>query len=120
MTNDADPDEYVEAIAPHILVVLTRIGFFKALDNILSPSDGSKASRICAGDCAISEELLGKLEFEEADREDIFEVLRSRGGFCDCEVLYNVAEISRLKANYWRARADGAASPNPHRRRPTR
>ena len=34
--------------------------------------------------------------------EEVFDVLRSQGGFCDCEVLYNVSESSRLKATYWR------------------
>jgi hypothetical protein len=30
-------------------------------------------------------------------------VLAARGGFCDCEVLYNAAEESRLKSEYWKA-----------------
>jgi len=35
------------------------------------------------------------------DVRDVLDVLRSQGACCDCEVLYNVAENSRLKARYW-------------------
>ena len=38
------------------------------------------------------------------DVDDILAVLTSRGACCDCEVLYNVAEESRLKAQYWSSR----------------
>lgn len=36
--------------------------------------------------------------------EDILAVMRFHGGSCDCEILYNVAEESRLKAKYWKSR----------------
>ena len=38
-----------------------------------------------------------------------------KGGFCDCEILYNVVEESRLKAEYWQARAAGVEPPNSHK-----
>jgi hypothetical protein len=31
-------------------------------------------------------------------------MLDSQGGCCDCELLYDVAEFSRLKTDYWRNR----------------
>jgi hypothetical protein len=37
-----------------------------------------------------------------------------QGGFCDCEILYNVAEQSRLKAEYWMAKAEGLKPYDPH------
>ena len=39
------------------------------------------------------------------DVADVPGVLRFSGACCDCEVLYNVAEESRLKSRYWKARA---------------
>jgi hypothetical protein len=36
--------------------------------------------------------------------EDVLAVMRFSGGCCDCEILYNVAEESRLKSEYWKAR----------------
>lgn len=37
-----------------------------------------------------------------------------QGGFCDCEILYNVVENGRLKAEYWTARSEGRNPYNPH------
>jgi Protein of unknown function (DUF2695) len=51
---------------------------------------------------------------ERTDLDDIFAVLQSKGGFCDCEVLYNVAETSRLKAKYWRSQVAGETEKTPH------
>jgi hypothetical protein len=53
----------------------------------------------------ISESILAERGFPAEDLDDIFDVLRSKGGFCDCEILYNAVEESRLKAEYWKARA---------------
>jgi hypothetical protein len=120
MTEDLEHGRFVEAIATDVLSVLTRKGFFEALDDVFSPRDGSPTSTACKGDYAISEGILGNLKFDKQDLDDIFEVLKSRGGFCDCEILYNAVETSRLKASYWRARADDAPIPNRHDRRHTR
>jgi hypothetical protein len=38
--------------------------------------------------------------------DDIYRVLRSRGGACDCEILFNVAGESRLRSDYWKGRAE--------------
>ena len=35
---------------------------------------------------------------------DVLAVMRFKGGRCDCEILYNVGEESRLKAEYWKGR----------------
>ena len=52
--------------------------------------------------------------FSRDDLEDTFAVLKPKGEFCDCEVLYNVAEFSRLKAQYWRGRAEGLQDAPRH------
>jgi len=54
--------------------------------------------------------------FDENDIAEILEVLGTNGGHCDCEILFNVAENSRLKSEYWRARAEGRLLPQPHRK----
>jgi hypothetical protein len=50
---------------------------------------------------------LRSLDFEETSIGEAIEVLRSRGACCDCEVLYNVVEASRLKEEYWLAQTTG-------------
>lgn len=54
--------------------------------------------------------------FSEDELFDVFHVLMAKGGFCDCEILYNAMESSRLKKEYWRARAEGRKPYDPHRR----
>jgi Protein of unknown function (DUF2695) len=46
----------------------------------------------------LSESVLRTAGFDSEEMADIFDVLRSKGGCCDCEILYNVAESSRLKS----------------------
>ena len=52
--------------------------------------------------------------FREDEHFDVFHVLMARGGYCDCEILYNAVEVSRLKAEYWRARAAQIEPYDPH------
>lgn len=107
-------DDFTASISSDVMLVLTRVGFFGDLDEALCPVVQAQAAAACNGDYTISERLLRAKNFDAEDLDDIFEVLKSRGGFCDCEILYNAVETSRLKATYWRARADGAPAPNPH------
>jgi hypothetical protein len=58
--------------------------------------------------------LLLKQGFKDDEFFEVFHVLMRQGGFCDCEILYNVAEQSRLKAEYGIARADGRDPYDPH------
>jgi hypothetical protein len=52
--------------------------------------------------------------FDADDLKDMFAVLRAQGACCDCEVLYNVAESSRLKAEYWKRQAHDAEAKPKH------
>jgi len=107
------------SIAPDVMTCLGRCGFFEKLDGLLSPEDNSIPPQGCDGTYKLSESILIAGRFERAELDDIFAVLQSKVGFCDCEVLYNVAETSRLKANYWYARAAGQtalARHKPHSR----
>ena len=98
-------DEFISSIAPNVMKCLRRCGYFEKLDGLLSPEDASIPVQACDGTYKLSESILVAADFDGADLDDIFAVLQSKGGNCDCEVLYNVAETSRLKANYWRGRA---------------
>ena len=48
--------------------------------------------------------ILRELRMDSDDIDDIIAVLHSKGGCCDCEVLYNVADESRLRTQYWKAK----------------
>lgn len=94
------------ATTPHtarkdVMKCLVRADQFTKLDDRLSPKDDSNLPQICDGSYKISELILLASGFERADLADIFGVLQLRGGCCDCEVLYNVAESSRFKVKYW-------------------
>ena len=95
-------DEHVQSIAPYVIQVLTRSGFFDLLDHRLCP-EGAGDREKCGGDFAISKSLLDQIGFTSEDQADIFAVLGERGAGCDCEILYNVVLESRLKKAYWRA-----------------
>ncbi len=100
-------DELIVSITPDVMECLAKCKFFAELDNQLCPADGTNARQHCRGNYEISESILRSHGFDETEMPDVFNVLRAQGGCCDCEVLFNVAGESRLKAEYWRARAAG-------------
>lgn len=103
------PDEKLIAqIKPDVLGALNKSGFFTALEKLVYVKDGNSHRRECSGDFRHSKQVLTTLGFAESDWSDVFHVLMDEGGFCDCEVLYNVAPESRLRADYWR-KAHGKA-----------
>jgi Protein of unknown function (DUF2695) len=88
-----EPDkELVDSIAPYVMKKLTSVGFFEKLDDRLCPSENDARSEHCQGSYETSEPLLRSLGFDDEELTDIFQVLQSKGGFCDCEILYNVVE----------------------------
>jgi len=107
-------EDLISPIAPDVMKCLGRCGFFEKLDGVLSPEDNSSPSHDCDGTFKLSESILLAAGFEQDDMYEIFAVLRSKGGFCDCEVLYNVAATSRLKGKYWRSRTAGEVSETHH------
>jgi hypothetical protein len=115
-TMHLDEDDIV-AITPDVMSCLTSAGFFSSLDDLFSPADGSSGQR-CQGDFRNSKSILSSLGFAESDFSDVFDVLMGQGAFCDCEILYNAAESSRLKAHYWQERASGSIPDEPHKRKP--
>lgn len=109
------PDnELIESIAADVLKCLTVSRFFESLDEVMCPEDAGRQRVRCWGDFRNSRLILIRSGFKEEELFDVFHVLMQQGGFCDCEILYNVAEQSRLKAEYWMAKAEGLKPYDPH------
>ena len=113
------PDsELIADITPDVMRVLFGARVFPALDDVLCPADASAARPQCHGDYRHTRPILLARGFTEDEMFDVFHVLMARGGYCDCEILYNAVDESRLKAEYWRARADEIEPYDPHAGRP--
>jgi len=109
-----DDDEFLNSIAPDIMKCLDRARFFDKLDDLLCPQHDEKASQSCSGTFELSISILQASGFEQSDLDEIFAVLRSRGGFCDCEVLYNVSETNRLKVRHWQEQGNHFREPRKY------
>jgi len=108
---DFDSDvEFMNNIAPNVLGVLEKDRFFAHLDELFCPVDPLKESVRCGHSFDHSISILNDFGMDSDDVDDVLAVLKSRGACCDCEILYNVVEESRLKARYWKARATGLIS----------
>jgi hypothetical protein len=114
--NDDDlyDEELVSSIATNVLAVLRREKFFERLDDRFCPSGSSGRCEHCQHSFEISRSILNDIGFDSAEIQDVIEVLQANGACCDCEALYNVAEESRLKSAYWKARASNIKPHNPH------
>lgn len=112
----ADEDaSFLDDITPGVMKHLEECKFFESLDAMFAPVDPTLQPRKCANSFAASTEILKASGLEDDYIEDVFEVLRSRGGFCDCEVLYNAAPESNLRAAYWkRHAAEMDVDADPH------
>src|SRR5262249_8615423 len=102
---EADPDDdLITLITPDVMKCLDYEDFFCKLDDLICPKDRLRIREECRGDYKLSGSILHAAGFDSSELSDILSVLRSKGGCCDCEILYNVVESSRLKAEYWRDR----------------
>ena len=88
---------------------LKKSKFFLSLDNLMAPEDSLKKGLPCHGDFDLTKQVLKEKGFKEEGKiDEIFDichVLMSEGAYCDCEVLYNVTDESRLKTRYWKQRS---------------
>jgi len=112
--DDGIDSDLILSITPDLMACLRRSHFFERLDGLLCPERGLQAREVCGGNYKLSKSILEVAGFDSADLEDVFNVLRSQGACCDCEVLYNVAESSRLKAEYWKRQAHGTEAKPKH------
>ncbi len=112
---DVGPDsDLIASIAPDVMTCLRRSHFFERLDDLLCPKGDSGQRQVCEGNYKISKRILEAAGFDSDDLRDMFAVLRAQGACCDCEVLYNVAESSRLKSEYWMRQASGTEAKPKH------
>jgi hypothetical protein len=109
------PDsELIDDITPDVMRSLFGAGIFGALDDILCPAEKTAPRLPCYGDYRHARPILLARGFRDHELFDVFHVLMARGGYCDCEILLNAVEVSRLKAEYWRARAEETEPYDPH------
>jgi hypothetical protein len=111
-----DDDELIGEIAPDVIKVLVSQRFFEALDDQMCPADLAQPRLRCAGTYAIATAILTKGGFDPLAIGEITQVFASVGACCDCEILFNVAEESRLRSEYWKARSDLNAPPESRAR----
>ncbi|WP_263410736.1 DUF2695 domain-containing protein [Terriglobus tenax] len=102
MAKDFDFDQFVEDIAPDVMAVLERQNFFSQLETEIYPTGKMEESR-CIHDFSVSLRLLTNLGHDKDAQEDVLSVLRSKGGFCDCEAVLNAAPESEVRKAYWMA-----------------
>lgn len=109
------PDEdLIDSITPAVMKCLVQSRFFDLLDDAICPQDSQQERVRCCGDFRQSRPLLLRRGFTENELFDVFHVLMRQGGFCDCEILYNAVEQSRLKSEYWTARTEEIEPYDPH------
>ena len=99
---DLESEHFLNEIASDVFRSLSDMRFIELLDDRFCPIDEALGPVRCDHSFENTIEILQTKEVSEEDIEDVLAVLRSRGACCDCEVLYNIAETSRLKAKYWR------------------
>jgi hypothetical protein len=115
MTTDPEAEnEIANSIAPDVLGVLEITRFFERLDERFYSLKDAKVLEQCTGTHEVSVQILQNMQMDADEIRDVLEVLKSRGGCCDCEVLYNVANESNFRSDYWKARARGENPRTPH------
>jgi hypothetical protein len=97
-------DDLIESISPDVMRQLKNRSFFDKLDDMMFGEAEIVGSATCGGDFFTSKAVLKECGFRQEDYSDIFHVLMSAGAYCDCEILYNVADQSKLKERYWSER----------------
>ncbi len=107
-------EELIDTITPAVMRRLIGSRFFEFLDDVMCPQNADRERCQCWGDFRNSRPILLSRGFQEHEMFDVFHVLMRQGGFCDCEILYNVSEQNRLKAEYWVARSEGRRPYDPH------
>ena len=97
--NDLDyhDQETIDEIKDTILSLLKdKVGLVSILDKKLASQTVK-----CFGDFRHSKKILSDLDFSNEDQFDIFHVLMNEGGYCDCEILYNIFRESEYSKKYW-------------------
>jgi uncharacterized protein DUF2695 len=85
---DSKADEKQDVIS-----TLKEWDFFGQLDPRVWPTGDFNQSD-CHHDYRHSEALLTEFGFDSEARKRVFEVLRSRHGYCDCEIVMNAEDYT--------------------------
>ncbi len=88
----------VADITEPIMTILNKTSFFASLDGAFTRAENPA---VCCGDFRVAKSILPTKGFFEAEYFDVFSVLMAQGGYCDCEILYNVAHGSESARRYW-------------------
>ena len=92
-----DP-ETIESIKEIILgIIKNKTPFINELD-----SRFMTGNTVCHGDFRYAKEILSQLNFTPEEQFDIFHVFMSEGGYCDCEILYNIFHETEYAKQYWK------------------
>jgi hypothetical protein len=83
-------EELIEDITADVMKCARAAKVFEALDDVLCPIEKSADRQSCYGDFRHAKKILLSRGFAEDELFDVFHVLMAKGGFCDCEILYNV------------------------------
>lgn len=110
----ASKDASASDKTPRILELLTKKKFFERLDDRLCPADSAQARAWCQGGFEITVRILADIGMDQEEIQEALAALHTRGSACDCGVLYNSSPESRLKTEYWLARALSGESFDPH------
>lgn len=94
-------DELISDITDLIMTILRKTDFFGTLDGVFTREVDPA---VCSGDFRVAKSILISKGFVESEFFDIFHVLMAQDGYCDCEVLYNVARESEFSRRYWQNR----------------
>ncbi len=101
-------------ISPQTLELLTKKKLFERLDDRLCPAESTHARAWCLGGFELTARLLSEAGIEPERIEPILQELAGNGSSCDCGVLFNTAQQSRLKTEYWLTRALNGEPFDPH------
>jgi hypothetical protein len=91
-------DEGVAAITEPIMTILNKTSFFTTLDEAFTRPE---KPAVCWGDFRVAKSILPTKGIFESEFFDVFSVLMAQGSYCDCEILYNVADGSEFARRYW-------------------
>ncbi len=97
---DYHDEETIESIKSDVLgIIEKKTDFIEQLDFQFSGQNYK-----CYGDFSHSKKILTNLTFTDEEQFDIFHVFMSEGGYCDCEILYNIFKNTNYSKKYWEKR----------------
>jgi hypothetical protein len=99
-----DFDGAIESIAPFVLGCLEQRSFFPELEKRVWP-EGPDGRRDCNHSFDHTRAILQTYDWSEDDFTEVLLVMESQGGFCDCEIMLNVASACAFREEHWKQAA---------------